>query len=351
MLRQLANDLWVTQRRQRFLGLELGTRMTVVRLAGDELLVHSPVALDPHTRAELDRLGRVAYVVAPVSRCCATRSRGCLADPAAVSLRPRSEVDRRVMHVFRLLCCLGLGVALSAVTVAPARAALDHFTCYRARTASGTPKFVPRPDMQLEDRFGAMAIIFFAQERLCTPTDVNGADPAAPTHADHLAGYQTRNEVPHFARVHGLTVQNVLGTLTVDLTKPVRVLVPTAKSLAAPPPAPAPMVDHFTCYKVRLAAGAPKFVPVLGVALDDQLGALVVDVKKPKALCVPTDKNGESPGAENHPDHVMCYAIKRAQSSAAFATVTPVYVANQLGPATLTVRTPSELCVPSTIAP
>ena len=64
-LRELAPDIWVVFRRQRFYGLEVGTRMTVIRLAGERLLLHSPVALDSELRRELDALGRVSFVVAP----------------------------------------------------------------------------------------------------------------------------------------------------------------------------------------------------------------------------------------------------------------------------------------------
>jgi hypothetical protein len=64
-LRALATDLWVAERPQRFYGLEVGTRMTVIRLADGSLLLHSPVALDARLRAELDALGRVRFVVAP----------------------------------------------------------------------------------------------------------------------------------------------------------------------------------------------------------------------------------------------------------------------------------------------
>jgi hypothetical protein len=39
--------------------------MTVIRLPGGRLLLHSPVALDAGLRAELDAIGRVLYVVAP----------------------------------------------------------------------------------------------------------------------------------------------------------------------------------------------------------------------------------------------------------------------------------------------
>ncbi|HEY8152762.1 MAG TPA: DUF4336 domain-containing protein [Myxococcota bacterium] len=64
-LRALAKDLWVADRPQTFYGLPVGTRMTVIRLSGGRLLLHSPVALDEGLRAELDALGRVRYVVAP----------------------------------------------------------------------------------------------------------------------------------------------------------------------------------------------------------------------------------------------------------------------------------------------
>ena len=64
-LRPLAKDLWVAERPQRFYWLPVGTRMTVVRLPGERLLLHSPVALDAELRAELDSIGRVLYVVAP----------------------------------------------------------------------------------------------------------------------------------------------------------------------------------------------------------------------------------------------------------------------------------------------
>jgi hypothetical protein len=39
--------------------------MSVIRLAGGRLLLHSPVALDPELRRELDSLGRVSFAVAP----------------------------------------------------------------------------------------------------------------------------------------------------------------------------------------------------------------------------------------------------------------------------------------------
>lgn len=65
MLTSFADDIWTDTRRAKFWGVETGTRMTVVRLEGGGLFVHSPVALDADTRREVDALGDVRAVVAP----------------------------------------------------------------------------------------------------------------------------------------------------------------------------------------------------------------------------------------------------------------------------------------------
>lgn len=65
MLTRFDEDIWIEAREARFLGLETGTRMTVVRLTGGGLFVHSPVALDDATRAAVNELGEVRAVVAP----------------------------------------------------------------------------------------------------------------------------------------------------------------------------------------------------------------------------------------------------------------------------------------------
>jgi len=64
-LLELATDIWTAERPQRFYGLEVGTRMTVIRLADGSLLLHSPVMLDPELRRELDAIGHVRFAVAP----------------------------------------------------------------------------------------------------------------------------------------------------------------------------------------------------------------------------------------------------------------------------------------------
>lgn len=65
MLRQLDPNLWVLDKPFKMFGVDMGGRMTVVRLADGGLWLHSPVKLDPEDRAALDRLGPVRHIVAP----------------------------------------------------------------------------------------------------------------------------------------------------------------------------------------------------------------------------------------------------------------------------------------------
>lgn len=60
-MRALAPGVHVLERPQRFLGLEIGARMTVLELEGG-LLVHSPVDVDPEVVA---CLGKPRWVLAP----------------------------------------------------------------------------------------------------------------------------------------------------------------------------------------------------------------------------------------------------------------------------------------------
>lgn len=62
---QEADELWTVERPLRLAGLTLSTRMTVVRLAGGGLWLHSPVALDDAVLNALDGLGNVRHIVAP----------------------------------------------------------------------------------------------------------------------------------------------------------------------------------------------------------------------------------------------------------------------------------------------
>jgi hypothetical protein len=64
-LQSFAQDLWVVPAPLTMMGLRLGTRMTVVRLEGGGVLLHSPVAVDAGLAKEIDAIGPVKHVIAP----------------------------------------------------------------------------------------------------------------------------------------------------------------------------------------------------------------------------------------------------------------------------------------------
>lgn len=61
----IAPDLYRFPVPFRAIGIDLGLSMTVARLAGGGLFVHSPVPLDDAIRRDLDGLGEVRFAVAP----------------------------------------------------------------------------------------------------------------------------------------------------------------------------------------------------------------------------------------------------------------------------------------------
>jgi hypothetical protein len=64
-LERVADGVWVATRSLPLVVGDVGTRMTVVRLASGELMLHSPVRIDPATRDAVDRVGRVRWIVGP----------------------------------------------------------------------------------------------------------------------------------------------------------------------------------------------------------------------------------------------------------------------------------------------
>ena len=137
---------------------------------------------------------------------------------------------------------------------------------------------------------------------------------------------------------------NEFGTMLVDVLRPDLLLVPSAKSLTAPPPALArPAVDHFKCYKVR---GGRIRLP--GVEVTDKFGTLTVNVKKPIRLCVAADSGN---GILDPSAHLLCYQVRTASQSPRFEGPGPIFVDNQFGPDTFAVTRPTELCVPSASNP
>ena len=64
-LQELAEGIWTASAPHRWIGLHLGTRMTVIRLSRGGLLLHSPVPISNQLRTELAALGPVGHIVCP----------------------------------------------------------------------------------------------------------------------------------------------------------------------------------------------------------------------------------------------------------------------------------------------
>jgi hypothetical protein len=65
--RDIAPDLWVAERpfKLPYVRVEIGMRMTIIRLQQGGLLIHSPVKLDTELRRSIDALGELRAIVAP----------------------------------------------------------------------------------------------------------------------------------------------------------------------------------------------------------------------------------------------------------------------------------------------
>lgn len=63
LLTKVAERIWVADIAHGFFGLQLGTRMTVVRLSSGALLLHSPIRATPALRTEIDQLGQINHIV------------------------------------------------------------------------------------------------------------------------------------------------------------------------------------------------------------------------------------------------------------------------------------------------
>ena len=130
-------------------------------------------------------------------------------------------------------------------TATPVLPPLNHFQCYEThRKTAGIA------GVTLDDAFGPGVVTLKKLKRLCAPADVNGDDPDAPLDPDHLGFYTLKQTSPRFHRVQNVTVTNEFATHVLDVVKPDRLLVPTAKSLSGPIDLPAAFaVDHFKCYR------------------------------------------------------------------------------------------------------
>ena len=61
------DNLYYVEHPLKFFGCSLLTRMTIIKLKNNKLLIHSPIPITPYPnlKKEIEELGEVKYVVAP----------------------------------------------------------------------------------------------------------------------------------------------------------------------------------------------------------------------------------------------------------------------------------------------
>jgi hypothetical protein len=64
-LTPIDDGLWAAERPFRYYGLNINTRMAVIRLPDGRLVLHSPIRFDAALKAAVDAVGPVAFLVAP----------------------------------------------------------------------------------------------------------------------------------------------------------------------------------------------------------------------------------------------------------------------------------------------
>jgi hypothetical protein len=231
-------------------------------------------------------------------------------------------------------------------------AILDHFQCYGLLC---NRRFQKRP-VTLVDRYGTTSGVLCKLRSLCAPADKNGEDPSAVDHPGHLVEYGIHKN-QHLDRIKDQTVTNQFGTVMVDLVARETLLVPSSVSGAftggGGGSADGAMVDgsangafppHMTCYDVRSSSGF-QFDGPRTVQVQDEFETVTIIAQKPWRLCVPTDKNGETPGIENSPDGLLCYRTK-SKGGLGRPSVT---FDNQFGSQSARVNQRRQFCVPSQI--
>ncbi|MGK7951744.1 MAG: DUF4336 domain-containing protein [Xenococcaceae cyanobacterium] len=65
MLKSLDRELWVAEQPFKYLGLPVSTKMTVILRSGGRLVLISPIKIDTETKAQLDSIGKVEFIIAP----------------------------------------------------------------------------------------------------------------------------------------------------------------------------------------------------------------------------------------------------------------------------------------------
>lgn len=195
----------------------------------------------------------------------------------------------------------GADLLASTQPLLSAPGGLDHFKCYTPILAdAGQLARVPFP-VGLRDQFGAIKVSVARQpDRLCNPakkehdgvvTDIT--DPQA-----HLVCHPVQLVPGSSFTPRTVRVENQFGVDTLDVTKVLKLCLPSFKRKDTDPSFPRPLpqqpagLSHFLCYEARTRTPQPPpppFPPTI-VTLTDQFGQAPTHVGDPVTLCNPVQK-------------------------------------------------------------
>ena len=179
---------------------------------------------------------------------------------------------------------------------------------------------------------------------LLNPADKEGEGITDPD--THLLAYKVNEDFS----LSGILVENQFGQFLVNIDGAKRLLVPASKSLSgAPLPAPisdAHNVDHFLCYQIEEEESAPRIVSV-----QDQFNAApkLFEIRHPRFLCNPVDKNGE--GIKNEENDLLCFRVQPVEGEPIHERVSGIFLSDQFGEHEVDTQKERELCLPSTKTP
>lgn len=218
--------------------------------------------------------------------------------------------------------------------------------CYDASVSKGAEEFAQVRSIALDD--GEPRLYDVKRIRsLCVPASVEGT-PDAPDPVGRIS-YDVRRS-PGQSKTQnrkGVAVQDALGDLVVDVLG-VDALLTTATIERGEAPAAPSGNDLHLCHRAKATSSSADFSEGVRVHVTDEFEDRIYDVKKPVRLCLAATVGGIPPAA---PDaHVMCYKVVRANGEPKHEKVIDeLATADRFGGLQVDTRVEEELCLPAVL--
>jgi len=236
----------------------------------------------------------------------------------------------------------GTATPVPTSTATPGASVLDHYKCYKSKTAPGT-EALAQLELLLADAFETKLTKIQKTREICTATDVDGEAINDPT--AHLQCFTVKDVAgqQNFQR-RNIEVENRFGAQTFTARKLRRMCMPAVLDAS-----PSLLnIDAMKCYTAKTASGTPNFTS-LEATLTDRYESKLTRILKVESFCQAVEVGGQptlNPTAELH-----CYKIRDASGQPKFNRV-ETGAESGLGAEVVSVQKPTALCVPSTrVAP